>query len=114
MKCFSHARVSIFAFLTTFLIACAATPSSITPAAVSVAPYAEMSCDDLMIQLANERDGLGVLSAEQISTRGWDIFLNILIFPGLGAATPDHEDDIATAKGRIVVIQDEYQERCGG
>ena len=95
------------------LFSCAASPSSIQPAAVSRAPYVEMSCSNLEKQLDAEVSNLENLSGEQISARNWDIALNILIIPGAGALTSDKENEIAQSKGRLVVMRDEHSIRCG-
>lgn len=103
----------IFLFtILTFLFSCAASPSSIQPAAVSRAPYVEMSCGNLEMRMDQEVSNLENLTGEQIASRNWDIALNILIIPGLGALTGDQEEAIAQSKGRLVVMQDEYTMRC--
>ena len=94
------------------LVSCAARPSSIQPAAVSKIPYVNMSCSNLEMQMTQELSKLESLTGEQLSARAWDIALNILILPGLGAATGDSEDEIAQSKGRMIVMQDEYSTRC--
>ena len=94
------------------LVSCAARPSSIQPAAVSKIPYVNMSCTNLEMQMTQELSKLESLTGEQLSARNWDIALNILILPGLGAATGDSEDEIAQSKGRMIVMQDEYSTRC--
>lgn len=94
------------------LSSCAASPSSIQPAAVSRAPYVEMSCGNLEMRMDQEVSNLENLTGEQISSRNWDIALNILIIPGLGALTGDQEEAIAQSKGRMVVMQDEFSLRC--
>ena len=94
------------------LIGCAATPSSIQPAAVSRVPYATMSCKGLELELTREISNLEGLSGEQQSSRNWDIALNVLLIPGFGALTEDQEDEIAQSKGKIIVMQDEYTMRC--
>ena len=94
------------------LVSCAARPSSIQPAAVSKIPYVNMSCSNLEMQMTQELSKLESLTGEQLSARNWDIALNILILPGLGAATGDSEDEIAQSKGRMIVMQDEYSIRC--
>ncbi len=48
------------------------------------------------------------------SARNWDIALNLLIIPGIGAATGDQEERVAEAKGRELAIQNEYGSRCDG
>ena len=94
------------------LFACAASPSSIQPAAVSRIPYTTMPCSSLEMQISQEISNLETLSGEQIASRNWDIALNLLIIPGVGALTGDQEDAIAQSKGRMVVMQDEYASRC--
>lgn len=94
------------------LIGCAANPSSIQPAAVSRVPYTTMPCSTLRVQVEQEISNLETLSGQQLSQRNWDIALNLLIIPGIGAMTGDHKDAIAESKGKIVVMQDEYATRC--
>ena len=104
---------SIFlALVLVSLVSCAARPSSIQPAAVSKIPYVNMSCSNLEMQMTQELSKLESLTGEQLSARNWDIALNILILPGLGAATGDSEDEIAQSKGRMIVLQDAYSTRC--
>jgi len=95
------------------LIGCAASPSSIQPAAVSRVGYINMSCENLSLQMAQEISNLENLTGEQLSSRNWDIALNILLIPGIGALTGDQEEAIAQSKGRMVVMQDEYATKCG-
>ena len=71
-----------------------------------------MTCSNLEMQMTYELSNLETLTGEQLSARNWDIALNILILPGLGAATGDSEDEIAQSKGRMIVMQDEYSTRC--
>lgn len=94
------------------LIGCAANPSSIQPAAVSRVPYTTMPCPTLRVQVEQEISNLETLSGQQISQRNWDIALNLILIPGIGAMTGDHEEEIAQSKGKIVVMQDEYATRC--
>ena len=102
----------ILALVLVSLVSCAARPSSIQPAAVSKIPYVNMSCTNLEMQMTQELSKLESLTGEQLSARNWDIALNILILPGLGAATGDSEDEIAQSKGRMIVMADEYSTRC--
>ena len=94
------------------LAGCAATPSSIQPAAVSRVSYTTMSCKVLEMELTREISNLEGLSGEQQSSRNWDFALNVLLIPGFGALTDDQEDEIAQSKGKIIVMQDEYTMRC--
>ena len=103
----------ILALIFISLASCAATPSSIQPAAVSRVPYATMTCSNLELQMNQEISKLENLTGEQLSARNWDIALNILLIPGFGALTGDQENEIAQSKGRMVVMQDEYSTRCG-
>ena len=102
----------ILALVLVSLVSCATRPSSIQPAAVSKIPYVNMSCSNLVMQMTQEFSKLESLTGEQLSARAWDIALNILILPGLGAATGDSEDEIAQSKGRMIVLQDAYSTRC--
>lgn len=105
-------KSTILTILFVTLVSCAASPSSIQPAAVSRVPFTTMPCSNLRLELDREISNLETLSGEQLSSRNWDIALNILIIPGLGALTGDQADAIAQSKGRIVVMQDEYGTRC--
>ena len=105
-------KLIILALVLVSLVSCAARPSSIQPAAVSKIPYVNMSCSNLEMQMTQELSKLESLTGEQLSARNWDIALNILILPGLGAATGDSEDEIAQSKGRMIVLQDAYSTRC--
>lgn len=105
-------KTAILSVLVISLFSCAASPSSIQPAAVSRAPYVNMSCSSLEMQMDQEISNLENLTGEQIASRNWDIALNLLIIPGFGALTSDQEDEIAQSKGRMVVMQDEYSIRC--
>ena len=102
----------LLGFILLWIISCAAKPSSIQPAAVSKLPYINLSCAALEIQMDREADTLEALTGDQVSQRNWDIALNIILLPGLGAATGDSEELIAQSKGRLVVMQDEFISRC--
>ena len=103
----------IFLSLLVILIAgCAAKPSAIQPVMVSTAEYVNMSCQNLDTRITSEISNLETLTGEQIAQRNWDIALNIILLPGLGAATGDSEVQIAQAKGRLIAMQDEYGQRC--
>lgn len=95
------------------LAGCAASPSNIAPAMVETAQYREMSCDGLLMAAQNEGVNLDQVSRDQRAARNWDIALNILVIPGLGAVTGDSERQVAEAKGRVLAIQNEYGSRCG-
>ena len=94
------------------IVSCASKPSSIQPAAVSKLPYVNLSCEALEVSMDRESENLKALSGDQVSQRNWDIALNILLLPGVGAATGDSEELIAQSKGKMIVMQDEYVDRC--
>ncbi len=71
-----------------------------------------MPCENLRMQIDQEISNLETLSGEQIDSRNWDIALNLILIPGVGALTGDQEDAIAQSKGKMVVMQDEYANRC--
>ena len=91
---------------------CAASPTDIAPAMVDTTQYKTMTCDGLLMAASNEGINLDHVSRDQRSARNWDIALNILIIPGLGAMTGDSEIQVAEAKGRVLAIQNEYGSRC--
>ena len=105
-KLYSVALVVTFA-------GCAAAPADIPPAMVDTTQYESMSCDGLLMAAQNEGVNLDSVSRDQRSARNWDIALNLLIIPGLGAVTGDSEVQVAEAKGRVLAIQNEYGSRCG-
>jgi len=80
---------------------------------VDTTQYKSMSCDGLLMAASNEGVNLDQVSRDQRSARNWDIALNLLIIPGLGAVTGDSERQVAEAKGRVLAIQNEYGSRCG-
>ncbi|MGK0462042.1 MAG: hypothetical protein ACJA0W_002901 [Candidatus Azotimanducaceae bacterium] len=102
--------VSLFAILT----GCATAPADIAPAMVDTTPYKKMTCDGLLLAAQNEGVNLESVSKDQRAARNWDIALNILLIPGFGAITGDSEREVAEAKGRVLVIQNEYGSRCNG
>jgi hypothetical protein len=95
------------------LAGCAAAPADIAPAMVDTAQYQQMTCEGLLLAAQNEGVNLEQVSRDQRSARNWDIALNILIIPGLGAVTGDSEREVAEAKGRVLAIQNEFGTRCG-
>jgi hypothetical protein len=95
------------------LAGCAASPADIAPAMVDTTQYETMSCDGLLMAAQNEGVNLDQVSRDQRAARNWDIALNVLLIPGLGAVTGDSERQVAEAKGRVLAIQNEYGSRCG-
>lgn len=79
---------------------------------VDTSKYKGMSCEGLLLAARNEGVNLEQVSKDQRSARNWDIALNLLIIPGFGAITGDSEREVAEAKGRVLVIQNEFGQRC--
>ena len=79
---------------------------------VSDIPYKRMTCSELYMQRDAEVSNLEKLADKQVNARSWDIALNLLIVPGVGAVTGDSEEAIAQTKGRVLTIQQEIAERC--
>ncbi len=102
-----------FAFLALSAVAaCAAPPSRIQPAAVPTAQYESASCEALAAALSTEEETLALVSRDQRNARAWDTAFNWLLIPGLGALTPDSEEEVAESKGRVLAIQNEMLSRC--
>lgn len=96
------------------LSGCATAPSEIPAAMVEDSIYKNMNCQTLLLSAQKEGRNLEQVSADQRSARNWDIALNILILPGVGAMTGDSEREVAEAKGRVLAIENEYAARCSG
>jgi hypothetical protein len=104
-------------FLPSFLAilsGCASAPADIAPAMVDTSGYQKMTCEGLLLAAQNEGVNLESASKDQRSSRNWDIALNILLIPGVGALTGDSEREVAEAKGRVLAIQNEFGSRCDG
>ncbi len=106
------ARITILASMLA-LCGCATLPRNIHPASVPKSPYVTMSCSDLADEFKAEEERLDRYSKKQKTDRLVDVALNVFVFPGVGAFTPDHEDEVAEAKGKIRAIDREILSRCG-
>ena len=106
-------KISVAILSVAVLAGCAASPADIAPAMVDTTQYRTMSCDGLLMAAQNEGVNLDQVSRDQRAARNWDIALNVLLIPGLGAVTGDSERQVAEAKGRVLAIQNEYGSRCG-
>ena len=96
---------------TLHLAGCATKPELITAIPVSQARYSDMSCAELRLELDLVTQRLNMLSERQRANRTRDGWLNVLVLPGLGAATSNQEGAIAQAKGEMEAIQREHL-RC--
>ena len=59
-----------------------------------------------------EQERLKALVAKQEGAGKRDIAINILLLPSLGAAMPNHEEEIALSKGKINAMDSELSTRC--
>ena len=103
--------VSLVAVLHT---GCAAKPELIAAIPVSSARYSDMTCAELVTEMEIVANRLAVLSERQRAARTRDGWLNVLVLPGLGAATPNQEGAIGQTKGEQDAIQREHASRCSG
>lgn len=87
-------------------------PSKIEAAKVSSVAYSKMNCSELLMERDAEISSLERLSGKQVNQRSWDIALNILILPGIGAIGGDNEEAISQSKGKIIAIQEQIDSRC--
>lgn len=94
------------------LLGCATAPADIAPAMVDTTQYQDLSCESLILAAQSEGVNLEIVSRDQQNSRNWDIALNWLLLPGVGALTGDSEREVAEAKGRVIAIQNEYNSRC--
>lgn len=75
------------------------------PAAeVPLSRYANMPCDALLTKVRIERKHLKTLVEKQEKAWNRDIAPNFHFIPGLSAAIPNQEDEIAMLKGKINVM----------
>ena len=93
---------------------CAAKPQSIAPTRVSSVQFAEFSCAELTYELNLAIEQRAAFARRQSGNRTRDTLLNVLVLPGLGAATGDHETEVAESKGRVIAIESALATRCGG
>ena len=91
---------------------CATHPRNIASAEVSALPYKKFTCDELREELRIAVARRTALTNRQKSNRTRDGLLNVLVLPGLGDATSDHEDELAQAKGVVDALVREIALRC--
>ena len=94
------------------VVGCATHPRNIPPENVSVTPYRDLSCPELRTELRLATAQRDVYINRQKGNRTRDGLLNALVIPGLGAATGDHEDEVAKSKGLVIALEGEIAKRC--
>ena len=96
---------AIFCLLAVFVYGCAAKPESIAATDVSPLLYKDLACEDVDTELRFAEQRREALYQRQRSNRTRDGLLNVLVLPGLGAATGDQEGQIAEIKGKIESLE---------
>ncbi|MDE0421040.1 MAG: hypothetical protein OXK76_09190 [Gammaproteobacteria bacterium] len=71
-----------------------------------------MDCDELHLELERTRQEHDAFWNKQKGNRTRDGWLNALVIPGIGAATPDHEAELSKAKGMVLLLEQEVAKRC--
>lgn len=94
------------------LAGCATKPQNIPPASVSPIAFKDLTCAELKLELRLATERRDAYINRQKSNRTRDTVLNILVLPGLGAATSDHEDEVAQSKGTVITLEGEMAKRC--
>ncbi len=67
--------------------------------------YKDLACEDVDTELRFAEQRREALYQRQRSNRTRDGLLNVLVLPGLGAATGDQEGQIAEIKGKIESLE---------
>lgn len=91
--------------------ACAKTPSSIAPVAVSSSEYAGKSCKALQQEFRTVSAKLKEAEEKQRSKVAGDAVVVFLILVPPSALTGDHEADIALYKGEKLAIEREISNK---
>ena len=90
---------------------CAATPESIPSGPVSPLLYENLSCEEIDLEMRFVLEKRDALYKRQRGNRTRDTWLNILVLPGVGAATSNQEGEIAEVKGKLEQLERE-KARC--
>ncbi len=94
------------------LSACAKSPSSIAPVAVSSAEYSGMSCDILTNEMNRNSLELADAVSRQRSAQAADAVGVFLVLIPPSALMGDAEGDVALNKGEKIAMEREYDRRC--
>ncbi len=91
---------------------CAANPDTIAPKERSGIEFRNLSCVELDTELRIAGEQRDAYVKRQKSNRNRDMWLNVLLLPGTGALTSDHEEEVADSKGKVLAIERELSRRC--
>lgn len=94
------------------LAACATKPQNIPPTSISPIQFKDLSCEELRLELRFATEQRDAFIRRQKGNRTRDTLLNALVLPGLGAATSDHEVEVANSKGTVIALEREIAKRC--
>ncbi|QPH53853.1 hypothetical protein [Pontivivens ytuae] len=94
------------------LSACAKSPSSIAPVAVSSSEYSSLSCDILVNEMNRNSLELADAVSRQRSAQAADAVGVFLVLIPPSALMGDAEGDVALNKGEEIAMQREYDRRC--
>ena len=108
LKQFSTLSIALLALC---VAGCAAKPNAIPPTSISSAPYANMSCGELNVELKIATAQRDAFINKQKGNRTRDILLNALYW-GSGPTTTDHEEEVANSKGKVLMIEGTVANKC--
>jgi len=84
---------------------CASRPDNIVAAHVPHERYAGNTCDQLIVDMDQAKNGLHAASESQNSKADFDAFGVFLLGLPFSQLSGDHQSDIATYKGKIIAIE---------
>lgn len=105
-------RLMIVLSALALLNACAKRPDAIIPVSIPVASYANMSCQNLALELVDEQEKLGALSKTQNKAATTDAVGVFFVGIPAGSLTGgDKEGQIAVSKGKVQAIEGAMRQR---
>ena len=97
------------------LAGCATHPKNVEPARLPISTaklVQSLDCPELRAELERTRIEHDAFWNKQKGNRTRDGLLNVLVVPGIGAATQDHEGELSRAKGMVLLLEQEVAKRC--
>lgn len=105
-------RFGCLAALVFALAACAKSPSSIPPAAVSSEEYASLSCRQLGLEMAQATERLKEAEQKQNEAQVADALTVFLVLVPVSSLSGDSESDVARYKGEKLALERAIRKRC--
>lgn len=85
---------------------CAKRPDAISPTAIPLAAYSNLSCSELALELSKEKANLTALSAQQTQAANGDAFGVFLVGVPVSSVTGgDKEGLISVSKGKVQAME---------